>query len=280
MYRESKVSGRRGERLIFVGGSPRSGTTLVQNMLDCHPDIYGGPEFDRIPMIVEVRKTLLSAVVAGRIDTFCTKEDVDKAIASLIERLLLPVADRNRCDYLSEKTPSNVFVFKELLEILPAARFIHVVRDPRAIVASLLMVGMRAKRKGIQPVPISVDIHSAIHAVKTGTQAGFEAARQAPDRVHTIVYERIVTDPTVESQSLCSFLGVSWTEDMLHPAGKKHSGEKVLDDVWYDRRTYYRDPVPTEIDKWKRILTPEQQAMVSSAFRDDENHAKLGYSFL
>jgi len=276
---KSRQRSGQGQRLILIGGSPRSGTTLVQNMLDCHPDVYGGPEFDRIPMIVEIRNRLVSSVATGRIDTFCSREDVNEAAASMIERLLLPVADKNGCKYLSEKTPSNVLVFKELLEVLPRARFIHVVRDPRAIVASLLMVGLRAKRRGVQPIPITTNVQSAIHAIKEGTQIGFAAAAHAPDRVHTIVYEKIVTNPEGESRALCTFLGIPWAEEMLRPGEKTHSGEKVLDEVWYDRRTYYRNPVTTEIDKWKKILTPEQQAIIASAFRDEENHAKLGYSF-
>ena len=44
-----------GSRFIFVGGAPRSGTTLVQNMLDSHPDILGGPEFIHIPDIINLR---------------------------------------------------------------------------------------------------------------------------------------------------------------------------------------------------------------------------------
>ncbi|MGB0109821.1 MAG: sulfotransferase, partial [Terriglobales bacterium] len=55
-------------RLIFVGGSPRSGTTLVQRVLDCHPEIYGGPEFDFVPPIVDLFQEMRRSIRSGRID--------------------------------------------------------------------------------------------------------------------------------------------------------------------------------------------------------------------
>lgn len=49
-----------GKRYILVGGAPRSGTTLLQNILDSHPDIVGGPEFMHLRDFVELRKTLVT----------------------------------------------------------------------------------------------------------------------------------------------------------------------------------------------------------------------------
>ena len=66
---ESLLAAQLG-RLIFVGGSPRSGTTLVQRILDCHPEIYGGPEFDFVPSIVDLFQTMRKSIGSGRIDAF------------------------------------------------------------------------------------------------------------------------------------------------------------------------------------------------------------------
>ncbi|NIA09336.1 MAG: hypothetical protein GWP10_06315 [Nitrospiraceae bacterium] len=119
------VDPNRGKRLIFVGGAPRSGTTLVQNMLDSHPDILGGPEFLHIPHIINLRKGLQHSIEREWIDLICSYDDVDKAICLLIECLLLPLADRHGCKFLSEKTPENVLVFSELISLFPGARFIY-----------------------------------------------------------------------------------------------------------------------------------------------------------
>src|SRR5205085_1802349 len=63
----SAMSSRLGERLLFVGGPPRSGTTLVQKVLSAHPDVAGAGEFDFVPRIVDLRNELRASVRSGRI---------------------------------------------------------------------------------------------------------------------------------------------------------------------------------------------------------------------
>ena len=55
----------RGEQFIFVGGAARSGTTLVQNILDSYPYIIGGPEFRNIPSIIKLRNELHESIAGG-----------------------------------------------------------------------------------------------------------------------------------------------------------------------------------------------------------------------
>jgi len=98
------------ERLIFVGGCPRSGTTLVQNMLDSHPDIFGGPEFLHFEDLIRFRKILGRSISVGWIDLFCSHDDLDHHLRTLIQNLFLPLADRQGCAYMSEKSPMNVLV--------------------------------------------------------------------------------------------------------------------------------------------------------------------------
>ena len=106
----------RGERRNFIGGAPRSGSTLVQNMLDSHPDICGAPELLHLRDIIDLRRKLHSSIELGWIDIICSHEDVDQLTASLVEGLLLPLADRQGCRLVSEKTPPNFLVFPELLK--------------------------------------------------------------------------------------------------------------------------------------------------------------------
>lgn len=270
----------KGHRFIFVGGSPRSGTTLVQNMLDSHPDICGGPEFFHIPDIIEVRKKLHQSIAKELIDLFCSYEDVDRLICSLIESLLLPLADKYECKLLSEKTTANVLVFPELIDLFPGARFIHVVRDPRAIVASMLQVGIRAKKVGRPTASFVANTSTAIDYAKKCLNAGFAASKLAPDKVLTVVYERLVTDSERETKRMCDFLKIEWSSQMMHPGSVKHLGEKpIVNEVWYDKKTYYRDPEPGQIYKWKTQLTPIQQVIVAESFREVEGLVKLGYDF-
>ena len=136
--------------LIFIGGSPRSGTTLIQNMLDSHPLVLGGPEFLHLPDIIELRRKLHSSISRGWIDIFCSREDVDTHLIEAINKLFLSLSKKYHCEIYSEKTPENILVFFELMELFPEAHFIQVIRDPRAILSSMQQVKQRAIAKGSQ----------------------------------------------------------------------------------------------------------------------------------
>jgi protein-tyrosine sulfotransferase len=243
-----EVSLDQGERFVFVGGAPRSGTTLLQNMLDSHPEILGGPEFLHLREIAELRSRMAASIRNGWITEFCSLEEMDRAVAELIARLLLPLADRHGAALISEKTPKNVFGFEELLGLFPQARAIHVVRDPRAVVASMLEVGRRAERQGVKLQPFTRYVGAAVRYVKECYEAGARAAELAPGRVLTVAYERLVASPEKETRRICDFLGLPWDEAMLRPGEHQHIGLAPItegnDNLWYDRASYQRNPEP------------------------------------
>lgn len=267
--------------MIFLGGAPRSGTTLLQNMLDTHPEILGGPEFLHIPDIIGLRNKLQASVGRGWISLICSAGEVDERIRGLISGFLLTFADRHGAKFLSEKTPENVLVFPRLIELFPDSRFIHVVRDPRATVASLLEVGNRARRKGEQPAPFTASAHAAIQHVRRCLEAGFSASNAAPGQVYTVVYEKLVRDPEREGRDLCRYLGVEWFPEMTRPGEKKHLGESAITvnskEIWYDARTYNSNPNPASLEKWRTTLSPYQQIMIARAFSESDDLKRLGY---
>jgi hypothetical protein len=277
------MSEDRGKYFIFVGGAPRSGTTLVQNMLDSHPDILGGPEFMHLPDIIQLRNRLHNSIKEGRIDIYCSDSDVDKQIRFMIENLLLPIKKKYGGKIVSEKTPGNVIVFSELLELFPESRFIHVVRDPRAIVASMLQVGKRSKKvKRLKTQDFTHNTSAAISYIKKCFENGFGAAQKAPDRIMTVMYEKLVTDPVFETKRICKFLDLEWSSEMISPQNKNHLGEKptTRSNVWYDENSFNRAPVKTEINKWETQLTLVQKAVIHLSFRNNKVLADLGYNFL
>jgi len=269
-------------RLVFIGGAPRSGTTLLQNMLDSHPDIVGGPEFLHLPDIVSLRKKLHASVSRKWIDLFCSHDDVDTNIRQLINNFLLPFAHKHHAKILSEKTPENVLVFSELTELLPEALFIQVIRDPRAIVASLMQVAQKARKKGLKPAPFTNNLETAIAYVNKCFKAGFQAEQRASDRVLTITYENLVQSPIDESKKICVFLGIDWNESMSTPASKKHLGEHAItvnsNELWHNAQSYNSNPNTNSLDKWEKTLTPIQQYLITSAFQKNKSLQQSGYN--
>ena len=270
-------------RLIFVGGSPRSGTTLVQNILDSHTDVLGGPEFLHLPDFVRLRNQVHSSIRRDYISIMCSYEDIDTQIRRTVEEILLSFADKHEAKILSEKTPENVLVFSALAEIFPTTKFLNVVRDPRAVVSSLLKVGARAREKDVSSAPYTQSVFAAIDKVRQCVRAGFKAHAAHPERVKTIVYEELIESPASVIEEVCEFLGIEWQPDMVEPGSKSHLGEQAITvksgEVWYDKSSYNRNPDRQSLNAWKTDLTTAQQILISNAFAAEHDLVALGYDF-
>ncbi len=271
-----------GEHLLFVGGAPRSGTTLVQTLLNRHPVIHGGPEFDLTPAVMALRSQLLAAHDKGRIDRICNREQIDQALGRLLRDLLLPAARRNGKRWFSEKTPANVLVFDALLDALPAARFIHVVRDPRAVSLSMLAVAERYRMRGKPPPEMIASPGQVIQTLLRHVEAGVAAAARVPERVYTLRYEALVRSPEPVLRSLCDFIGVAWSPRILaNDAGSHLSDEQIAADggIWLADGTIDALPEKTRMEKWKDGLDHQQQRELSDVFASLPVFAGLGYRF-
>jgi hypothetical protein len=269
------------KKIIFVGGPPRSGTSLVQRVLDSHPLIYGGPEFDRIPDIIKLKNKLYHSIDSKRIHLFVNKDDVNRCITNLIENLLFPAMERAHKRFISEKTPANILVFHELVQIFPDAKYIFVVRDPRAIIASLKKVRNNfIKKHHKAPDNFAKSIMQSIRYTKKCLNAGFDFIQQNPEKGFVIQYEQLVEDPIEVTKDLCSFVGVSWNDGMLKPndvsmANKEGVG---IDDIWASKESYFRNIQAGENEKWKEELTNIEKAIVTTAFNGDYRLLAMGYN--
>jgi protein-tyrosine sulfotransferase len=273
-------SSSKGSRLIFVGGAARSGTTLVQNMLDCHPAIFGGPEFLHLNDIMKLRNKMFSSIDRGKIDIICSRDELDWEIGNMIESFFLSLADKNNSKFYSEKTPDNVLIFSDLIKIFPAAHCIHIVRDPRATIASMFQVGERGKREGWNTQDFTHSLTAAIYYIKKCLNSGFHAYKNSPEKVLTITYEKLIIKPEETTKEICKFLNIDWSERMLFPTEKKHSGEKaIVNKVWYTNEMFHRNPDAKQVDKWKKNLSTFQAICISKEFIDHQDLLRLGYNF-
>ena len=194
-------------RLIFVGGSPRSGTTLVQRILDCHPEIYGGPEFDFVAPIVDLFQHMRMSIRSGRIDAILDEKSLGHAFRCLLVALLLPKLQAEGVSYLSEKTPSNVLAFGWLEECAPETKKILVIRDPRDVVSSMLEVGRRQRRRQGRASGFVRDTLAAVDYMNQCLRAGTTLAETSANCL-VIYYEDVVSDPLVVANRMYRFIGV------------------------------------------------------------------------
>lgn len=142
MDTESRISEwvQNVDDLVFVVGSGRSGTTWLQAMLSMHPDIYSGPETNFFGAFAAAEQSF--SKVKGRrvgLSEYFSHDLFYGSMANLFRVMLsgLPEPDSQPKIFL-EKSPHHCLYSDFLLKTFPDARFIHLVRDSRAVVASML----------------------------------------------------------------------------------------------------------------------------------------------
>jgi hypothetical protein len=146
---------------------------------------------------------------------------------------------KRRC---GEKTPRHALFTETLCQWYPSARIIHLLRDPRDVVASLVRMPW------------------ADHNVLGNTRLWLRcnlAARRSRHRLQymAVRYEDLVTSPEQELSRVCAFLGEEYSPAMLVP---KPDGAGVQ--PWYQRAD---EPLTAErMGSWCEHLTPDEAALV------------------
>jgi hypothetical protein len=199
---------RRESRLVFVIGAPRSGTTFLAGALGAQPGLVD---------LGEVKP--IKAAIPD-----LAKESPREA-AKRFRRTLDVVRTLGLAGHLRgvEQTPETSFVIEAALLAYPAARAVHIVRDGRDVVCSLLERGwLAAERTGDDDSGLAYGAHvrfwvepdraDEFRAASEARRAAWAwrryvtAARTAKERTHDLGYEELVTDPAAVAETVAAFL--------------------------------------------------------------------------
>ncbi len=250
---------------IFIGGAGRSGTTLVRVILDSHPHIACGPELKLTPIVGEVLQKVENELPSITENYHLPADAVPQGLRQLLQSLLMPYLAQSGKRRIAEKTPHNVAYFPQLHQIFPDSPLIHVIRDGRDVVASLLQMDWRDIATG-KPMPITNDARMAasywVNIVSRARNAVVINPTLA-QRYFEIRYEDLVTDPEPILRELFSFLGEPWDAGVLHfyEQSRDLAGESSSEQVSQPLYTH-------AIGRWQRDLSPEQQAVVKEIAGD------------
>ncbi|HEY9842710.1 MAG TPA: sulfotransferase [Candidatus Obscuribacterales bacterium] len=200
-----------GPELILVGGSPRSGTTLMHHILSTDPRSLAIPHeakfLGHFLTAYRLSKQEFAAYNRHFFADLAALQAHSRAFFAGVFSGLAPKPD----DVLVLKDPAATLSLAEALEIFPASRCVLMLRDPRDIVASLLAVGQRLEGTDAD-YTFTIDnlpgvIHYAIkHYAQTYALLQDESART---RILPVYYERLVLQPEAELERLRNFTGLA-----------------------------------------------------------------------
>lgn len=230
----------------FLIGAERSGTTLFRLMVDSHPEITCIENLDYVINAVEDDgsfPTLADYAVRLETETVYSTSgfELDTSLPDLAAVANDFVAQRMEASGKGTVAVMAHDGLDAILRIWPDARFIHIVRDPRAVALSA-----KAFEWGY-----AVYFGSARWAALMDEWDRVTADLE-PDRVMEIRFEDLVTDHERVLSDVCRFLGHEYTDDMLS----------------YAEETDYERPIPGKADEWRSSITDRETREIEARVGD------------
>lgn len=196
--------------LIFIGGVPRSGTTLMRAILDAHPDVRCGPETRVIPRVLQLyanwmnsEKELLRFKEAG-----LTKKVLHSAFSAFILEII--VNHGEKAPRLCNKDPLTLKTGSLLLEMFPNSKFLFMIRDGRAAVHS--MITRKVTITGFDLTNYEQCLTRWNSAIERMNK---ECTNMGPDRCFRVPYEQLVLQPNKWLPKILEFLDLPWHDAVL-----------------------------------------------------------------
>lgn len=249
---------------IFIGGAGRSGTTLLRVILDSHSQIACGPELKVSTTIAATWYNFQTKFKQVLNEYYLDENDINKIFADMIKSLLEKYRQKENKPRIAEKSPNNVMIFSHLHNIFPESPLIHVVRDGRDVITSLLTMDWIDPNGN--PVAYTKDIKLAAQywhdTVRTGINFK-NYSESNSNSYHQLKYEDLVKAPEETLRTLFNFLDESFEDQVLsfHEKNRNLANESSASQV--NKKLY-----SSSMGRWKRDLSKEQIGIIKPIISD------------
>lgn len=196
--------------LIFVGGMPRSGTTLMRALLDAHPDVRCGEETRIIPRVVFLRHELsMARKERERLEhAGMTDEIIDSAVSSFILEIM--VKHGKPAPRLCNKDPFVLRFSTYMKKLFPKSKSILMIRDGRATVHSLM-----TRKVSISGFNLTDYRDCLIKWNNIVEQMYTQCNTAGTESCMPVYYEQLVLHPEATMKKVLEFLDLPWNKAVL-----------------------------------------------------------------
>lgn len=272
--------GSLGQNLIFLVSQPRAGSTLLQKILANHPAILtiSEPWLMLHPLYAlkgggyeaEYDARLASTSLRGFVEILPKgEEDYIEGIRRMYGYLYWRLLGDSGKVYFLDKTPRYYFILPELYRVFPGARFIVLIRNPLAVLASVITTWT------------SGDIYRLFDFrldLMTAPQRLLEAMELLGPRAIRVQYEDVAMNPDASIQRICKGLGIDYVPEMIEYGTHEHRWPLGDQDEVYKRSR----PAAGNAERWVQTLADPQVWRLARDYLEvlgKETVEKLGYQY-
>ena len=243
-------AGNASELPVFIVGMHRSGTSLVEQILAAHPDIYGAGELSDLTQMMFSLGSMF-----GTDDHYI--DCLPRLTAAALDMLSAKHLDRLRAlgegaERVTDKMPGNFMYLGFIAQAFPGARIIHCRRDP----LDTCLSGYFQNFGGAQTYMNDLGDLGFVYRCYQRMMAHWQKVLRLP--MMDVCYEELVADPEAGMRDIVTFCGLPWDDRCL----SFHDSGRYVNTASYDQ---VRQPMYTHsVGRWKhydRHLTPLRETL-------------------
>ena len=205
--KENNEFGNKNTTPIFILGMPRSGTTLVEQIISSHPDVYGGDELNFFNNLIKekfYKNNEFSIDAVNKINEKTIKNIGDKYI-SQINQL------SNNFKRVTDKLPINFKWIGFINLVFPNSRIIHCTRNPKDISLSLFKnLFTNTELNYAYKLDDIINFYNLYEDLMNFWQRLF------PKSIIEIKYEELIKNPKKEIPNIIKLLDLEWNDKCLN----------------------------------------------------------------
>ena len=191
---------------IFILGMPRSGTTLVEQIISSHSEVTGGGELEFV-------RKFGTEIIAGLITCDLA------AVSTFRERYLAELTKRaDGHAFVTDKMPQNFRYIALICKAFPEAKIIHVKRTPEATCWSNFKHYFASQGLGY-----SYNLNNTVKYYGLYKDLMHVWYQSYNDRIYNLDYDKLTENQELETRRLVAYLGLNWENACLAPEENKRS---------------------------------------------------------